>query len=53
MMALPSTLMAVSAAIMSLLGALHFFYTFTGNKLHPRDAELRTRLEQVSPVISR
>ena len=53
MMALPSMLMAVSAAIMVLLGALHLFYTFTGNKLHPRDAELRTRLEQVSPVISR
>ena len=45
--------MAVSAAIIFLLGALHLFYTLTGNKLHPRDAELRTRLEQVSPVISR
>jgi hypothetical protein len=53
MMLLPSTLVAASAAVVFLLGALHFFYTFTGNKLHPRDAELRTRLEQVSPVISR
>ena len=52
-MLLPSTLVAASAAVVFLLGALHFFYTFTGNKLHPRDAELRTRLEQVSPVISR
>src|SRR5262245_61580050 len=53
MMLLPSTLMAASAAVIFLLGALHLFYTFTGNKFHPRDAELRTRLEQVAPVISR
>jgi hypothetical protein len=32
---------------------LHLFYTFSGNKLQPRDAELRARLEQVSPVITR
>ena len=53
MMLLASTLMAASAAVIFLLGALHLFYTFTGNKFHPHDAELRTRLEQVSPVISR
>jgi hypothetical protein len=40
--------MTVSAAVMFLLGALHLFYTFIGNKLHPRNAELQTRLEQVS-----
>ena len=53
MIALASLLMAASAAIIFLLGALHLFYTFVGNKLHPRDAQLRTRLEQVSPVITR
>ena len=53
MMLLPSTLMAASAAVIILLGALHLLYTFTGNKFHPRDGELRTRLEQVSPVTSR
>ena len=53
MTVLPSTLMTASAAVMVLLGVLHLFYTFIGNKLHPRDAELRTRLEQGSPMISR
>src|SRR5262245_65552471 len=53
MTVLPSTLMTASAAVMVLLGVLHLFYTFVGNKLHPRDAELRTRLEQGSPMISR
>ena len=53
MIALPSMLMVASAAVIFLLGALHLTYTFSGSKLHPRDAELRARLEQVSPVISR
>jgi hypothetical protein len=53
MIVLPSMLMAASAAVIFLLGALHLTYTFSGSKLHPRDAELRARLEQVSPVISR
>jgi len=50
---LPSVLIAASAAVIFVLGALHLLYTFRGTKLHPRDAELRKRLEQVSPVISR
>jgi hypothetical protein len=53
MIVLPSMLMVASAAVIFLLGALHLFYTFGGNKLHPRDTELRARLEQISPVISR
>jgi hypothetical protein len=53
MIALPSMLMVASAAVIFLLGALHLTYTFSGSKLHPRDAELRARLEQVSPLISR
>jgi hypothetical protein len=38
---------------MSALGALHLWYTFRGNKLHPRDPELRARLEQAPLVLTR
>lgn len=50
---LASVFVAASAAVIFVLGALHLLYTFRGTKLHPRDDELRRRLEQVSPVISR
>lgn len=50
---LPSVLIAASAAIIFTLGALHLWYTFRGNKLHPRDPELRARLEQVPLVLTR
>ena len=53
MSTLPPLLIAASAAIIFALGALHLWYTFVGNKLHPRDDLLRERLEQVSPVITR
>jgi hypothetical protein len=46
-------LIAGSAAIILLLGLVHLLYTFRGPKLHPRDPELRARLEAVSPVITR
>jgi hypothetical protein len=45
-------LMAISAAIIFTLGALHLVYTFSGNKLLPRDLGLMERMTQVSPVIS-
>jgi len=48
-----SWLVAASAAIILLLGLLHLLYTFHGPKLLPRDRELQTRMEQVSPVITR
>jgi hypothetical protein len=51
--ALPSLLIAASAAIIFTLGALHLWYTFRGNKLHPRDPELRVRLEQTPLVLTR
>lgn len=41
-----------SAAVMGLLGAIHLLYTFRGEKLHPRDPALRTRMEAVSPVLT-
>lgn len=50
---LPTTLVAVSAAIILLLGLLHLLYTFYGRKLLPRDPELLVRMQAVSPVITR
>src|SRR5262249_28436574 len=35
------------------LGAMHLWYTFRGNKLHPRDPDLRARMEQVPLVLTR
>lgn len=46
-------LIAISAGIIMLLGLLHLAYTYFGNKLHPRDADLLARLKTTSPVISR
>jgi hypothetical protein len=46
-------LIAISAAIILLLGLLHLAYTYTGDKFHPRDADLLARLKTTSPVISR
>ena len=50
---LPSTLIAVSAAVILLLGLLHLLYTFYGPKFLPRDPELLARMREVSPVITR
>ena len=53
MITLASWLMAASAAIILLLGLVHLLYTFRGNKLHPRDAELETSMQATSPVLTR
>ena len=42
-----------SACVTGLLGLIHLFYTFHGNKFDPRDATLAAALQAVSPVISR
>lgn len=47
------SLVAASAAIVLLLGLLHLLCTFYGPKLLPRDRELHTRMQEVSPVITR
>jgi hypothetical protein len=52
MTTLPSKLIAVSAAVLLLLGLLHLLYTFYGPKLLPRDPELLARMREVSPVIT-
>jgi hypothetical protein len=46
-------LIAGSAAIFMLLGLIHLVYTFNGVKLLPRDRDLRARMQEVSPVITR
>ena len=53
MNALAPSLVAASAAVILLLGLVHLLYTFRGNKLHPRDPQLKVRLQEVSPVITR
>ncbi|PFH11659.1 hypothetical protein BCF11_4112 [Collimonas sp. PA-H2] len=47
------SLVAASAAIILLLGLVHLLYTFYGPKLLPRDRELQTRMQEVSPGITR
>ena len=47
------SLIAGSAAIMLLLGLLHLLYTFYSPQLLPRDDALHTRMQEVSPVITR
>ena len=46
-------LIAGSAAIFMLLGLIHLVCTFYGPKLLPRDRDLRARMQEVSPVITR
>jgi hypothetical protein len=46
-------LIVASAAIIFTLGALHLWYTFRGNKFHPRDTSLRERMEQTPLVLTR
>jgi len=48
-----SALLAVSAAIILCLGALHLVLTFRGPTLHPRDPALRERMQAVAPVLTR
>jgi hypothetical protein len=50
---LATSLLATSATILLLLGLTHLLYTFYGSNLLPRDPDLRTRMQQVSPVITR
>ena len=50
---LQSNLVAAAAAIFLVLGCLHLAYTFIGPKFDPRDAALKLRMQEVSPVITR
>ena len=53
MIKLASMLIAASAAVVMLLCLVHLLYTFYGPKLLPRDKELLSRMQEVSPVITR
>jgi len=46
-------LMTLSAGIFVAFGLLHLVYTFWGPKLTPRDPVLRSRMSEVSPVITK
>lgn len=50
---LGTILMTTSAAIVLLLGSIHLLYTFTGNKLTPRDPALTGQMQAVHPVLTR
>ena len=50
---LPSLLLAASALTILSLGAAHLWLTYRGKAFEPRDAALKQRLEEVSPLISR
>lgn len=46
-------LVAASATILLLLGLVHLFYTFHGQKLHPRDPALEEAMKQGLPLLTR
>src|SRR5262249_4361867 len=50
---LAPALAALSAGLIAVLGFVHLLYTFHGSKLHPRDGELRSKLENASLVLTR
>jgi hypothetical protein len=45
-------LMIMSALIILILGNIHLIYTFRGNKFTPRDPDLLTRMNKISPVLT-
>ena len=49
----PAMLITASACVLGLLGCLHLFFTFYGNRFDPRDAAITEALRVVSPIISR
>ena len=51
-MQLAKLLMLISVLIIFLLGLIHTIYTFSGRKLTPRDKNLKSKMENVAPVIS-
>jgi len=48
-----SLLIATSSAILLVLGLAHLFFTFRGPKLLPRDQALQSRMQEVSPGITK
>ena len=52
-MLLSSIFIAASGAVAGLLGCIHMLYTFHGNKLHPRDPDVRDAMMADTPVLTR
>jgi hypothetical protein len=48
-----SVLIASGAAVAGLLGCMHLYLTYSGNKFDPRDPALIEAMMHVSPIISR
>ncbi len=48
-----SILIASGAGLAGLLGCMHLFFTYNGNKFDPRDPTLTAAMMNVSPIISR
>ena len=46
-------LVAASAFVLLILGLAHLWFTFVGNRLHPREAQCRTAMETSHPVPTR
>ena len=46
-------LIALSAAILLVLGVIHLIYTFNGTQLTPRDPAVQTSMAETTPVISK
>lgn len=53
MIPLASSLIALSALIVLMLGLVHLLYTFRGPRLRPRDATLEARMKEAHPVLTR
>jgi hypothetical protein len=51
-MQLAKILMLISVLIIFMLGVIHTIYTISGRKLTPRDENLKSKMENVAPVIS-
>lgn len=53
MHAVAPLLVVASAAVVLLLGVTYLLFTFGTRMLHPRDPELRVRMDEVSPILTR
>lgn len=49
---LAQSLIALSATIMLMLGALHLYATYFGSDLRPQDPELEARMKHVAPGVT-
>ncbi|MEO8275044.1 MAG: hypothetical protein ABI639_02435 [Thermoanaerobaculia bacterium] len=53
MPSIPALLVVCSGLIVLVFAVLHLIYTYSGRKFQPRDADLFSRMQEVSPYISR